>query len=504
VLFDATAHCKDYTKESLMDPEKVESRAEAAAAGAEGAEPFAVSDEALPGDDEGDDEPLAHPICAATFDDPVYAVSAHPTAPIIAAGHGGDGVCVWDARTGQLLMQADKVHSDSVTTVGFSRDGKYLASASLDHSLRVWKVRQTPPVLPAVAAAVASADGPAAAASSSVAVAAGDASRTTWEIVSGLRRKKKGKKRATKAQAGSKSTPKGNTTTEEPDSSLKLGYPEPLVLEGPSEDVEWMAWHPTGPALLCGSADCTAWLYDVSSGECLSVLAGHEGAVTAGTFDGKGKLAVTASDDGSLRVWAPGTGECKLVVRGGGWFPPGEPVVSIVAHQSKPIVLAGGVDGTARLVNISTGKVLGKLDHSLAAGKVLEAAAAKQAADQAAAIDRAMTRLAEAKAAGDEDVEIDLMAEMDAAKAEPPTASEATAATSGSGGDDSASATGALQGAATAAAQEEEEEEEEEGLPSIEGVGFCTLEGMQLAATGGSDGSLRVWDLSTFRPRAAC
>lgn len=493
-----------------MDSEDASSPSAAAAVGAEdGVEEF-EDDQSHTSDEEADEHPLAQPICDALFEDPVYAVSAHPTAPIIAAGHGGDGVCAWDARTGAVLLQADKVHTDSVTAVGFSSDGKYLASASLDHTLRVWKVQEVPPSLPpSTADAAASIDGAASSSASTdgagVECPTGMAGRTTWEIVSGKRKKKRTKKRGAKAKVGGKSGSKEDTASADPEAEAAAAteaYPAPLVLEGPSEDVEWMAWHPSGPALLCGSADCTAWLFDVSSGECISVLAGHEGAVTAGTFDGKGKLAVTGSDDGTLRVWAPGTGECKRVVRGAGWFAAGQPVVSIAAHPSKPLVLAGGVDGTARLVNIATGRVLATLDHADGAGKALEAAATRAAQRQASALESAMSKLAEAEAAGEDGVEIDISGEAEAE-------SEAAASASGHGADASAAAGASAGGSKLAAAAEAAGEGEEqlgggEGPPSIEGVGFCALEGVQLAATAGSDGSLRVWDLSTMRPRAAC
>ena len=86
-------------------------------------------------------------------------------------------------------------------------------------------------------------------------------------------------------------------------------------LEGPT-DVEWLSFHPTGTVLLAGSAaDGTVWMYHAVLDQCMQVFVGHESAVTAGCFTPNGKLAVTASADGTLRVWAPKTGQAKHVVR---------------------------------------------------------------------------------------------------------------------------------------------------------------------------------------------
>ena len=77
------------------------------------------------------------------------------------------------------------------------------------------------------------------------------------------------------------------------------------VLEGPSEDLTFIDWHPKGYVLLCGSVDRSAWMFNAANGEVMESFFGHEQEINCGGFTPNGKKVVTAGADCSLRIWFP-------------------------------------------------------------------------------------------------------------------------------------------------------------------------------------------------------
>lgn len=133
-----------------------------------------------------------------------------------------------------------------------------------------------------------------------------------------------------------------------------------LKLEGPS-DVEWISFHPKGgTVLLTGSGDGTLWMFHIPLNRCMQVFVGHEQAVTAGCFSPDGKWALSASADGTLRIWAPKTGLNKHVFR------LGEAPLTCMASKGGSdgmLVIAGSEDGQAHVCHIGSKKVVASLRH---------------------------------------------------------------------------------------------------------------------------------------------
>jgi ribosome assembly protein SQT1 len=133
-----------------------------------------------------------------------------------------------------------------------------------------------------------------------------------------------------------------------------------LKLEGPS-DVEWMSFHPKGGSvLLAGSGDGTLWMFHIPLNRCLQVFVGHEQAVTAGSFSPDGKWALSASADGTVRIWAPKTGLNKHVFRLGD---AGLTCMATKGGTDGMLIIAGSEDGQAHVCHIGNKKVVATLRH---------------------------------------------------------------------------------------------------------------------------------------------
>lgn len=142
------------------------------------------------------------------------------------------------------------------------------------------------------------------------------------------------------------------------------GGKEEFDLEGPSGEIEWLAWHPTGLVVLAGSVDSTVWMWNVAEeGMMMSLFSGHSDAVSCGGFTPNGRRVVTGSMDASLKLWDPHTGSCLHTFSGHGFHNGG--IVSMAfTTTGDPIVATGGADGKVCLTRLDTKKVLHCFIHA--------------------------------------------------------------------------------------------------------------------------------------------
>ena len=124
-----------------------------------------------------------------------------------------------------------------------------------------------------------------------------------------------------------------------------------------SRPILWAALDPEGRRAVTASADGTARVWDLATGEAMTPSLFHDGPVHRAEFRGDGLRLVTASADGSVRIWnlgESGNGTiCRLVH--------GSAVRIALFSPDGRWIVSGGFDGTVRVWNAIDGQPAGPI-----------------------------------------------------------------------------------------------------------------------------------------------
>ncbi|RVE75420.1 hypothetical protein OJAV_G00017080 [Oryzias javanicus] len=121
-------------------------------------------------------------------------------------------------------------------------------------------------------------------------------------------------------------------------------------------DLEWLDWHPCAPVLMAGTNDGSVWMWKVPAGDC-KTFQSPACQATSGKILPDGKRAAVGYEDGTVRVWDLKQGNAIHVVKGQDGHQGA--LTCLACNKDGSLLLTGSVDGSAKLINSSTGKVVG-------------------------------------------------------------------------------------------------------------------------------------------------
>lgn len=206
-----------------------------------------------------------------------------------------------------------KGHEDKIESAVFSRDGKYVVSASFDKSVRIWDVRTGKCIdtlrghTDWVHSASFSNDGKYIVSSSS------DRTTRIWDM--------KTRKCIDILEHG-------------------LNYGQPAFFD-PNDKYIYMS---SGTNIL---------IWDVKTREFIDTLRGHTDFVISASISNDGKYIVSASFDGTARIWNVETRKCINILKGHT-----SPVNSVLFSPDNKYIGSASADSTIRLWDTQTGKCI--------------------------------------------------------------------------------------------------------------------------------------------------
>ncbi len=286
-------------------------------------------------------------------EDSVRSIAFSPDGKALASASGDNTVKLWDRATGRNLATLVG-HEDSVWSVAFSPDGKMVASASDDRTVKLWD-RVTGRNLAtlvghedSVLSVTFSPDG------QTLASASYDGAVKLWAV---------GTRQSMAALVGHEDSvwsvafsPDGKmVASASDDRTVKLWDRATgrilATLDGHGDYVRAVAFSPDGMLLASASYDKTVKLWDRATGQNLATLEGHKAYVRSVAFSPDGRTLASASGDSTVKLWDRATGRNLATLVGHGAY-----VRSVAFSPDGKTLASASGDGTVKLWNRKTGR----------------------------------------------------------------------------------------------------------------------------------------------------
>lgn len=277
---------------------------------------------------------------------------------LLASASEDKTIKVWDAASGREILTL-KGHTDGVNSVAFSGDGKRLASASANFNAaipgeaKVWDTTSGHELFTlkghtqGVLCVAFRADG------KQLATASWDQTVKIWDATNGQEKLTlKGHTNCVTRVAFSADGERLASASW--DRSVKVWNPksgqEMLTLNDHTGNVSSVAFS-SDRKRLASATGLTAKVWDATNGEEILTLKGHAEGVNCVTFSSDGNRLATASHDRTVKVWDATSGQESFTLKGHNG-----PILSVAFNPNDDRLVSAGFDGAVKVWDATSGQ----------------------------------------------------------------------------------------------------------------------------------------------------